>query len=165
VLSLDFKVVACAIRKTDLLRRYGELAADPYMLSLGIVIERFCFELGGSGPQGIVHVERRNERLDQELRVAWDVLRLNGTRYVRPEVIRRRITALVSETKASGGAALEVADLVVTPLGRRVAGMPPKADLDVVMQKLSRARRRVARSGAGRAPERKWPGTATQYPT
>lgn len=108
------------------------------MLSLGVVIERFCFELGGSGPQGIVHVERRNDRLDQELRIAWDVLRLNGTRYVRPEVIRRRITAFVFETKASGGPALEVADLVVTPLGRWVAGMPPKADLDVVMQKLRR---------------------------
>jgi len=80
------------------------LAVDPYMLSLGIVVERFCFELDGSGPQGQILVERRNERLDRELTIAWDVLRLNGTRYVRPEVLRRRIAAFELATKATGGA-------------------------------------------------------------
>ena len=69
------------------------------MLSLGIVVERFCFELGGSGPQGRILVERRNERLDRELTIAWDVLRLNGTRYVRPEVLRRRIAAFEFATR------------------------------------------------------------------
>jgi hypothetical protein len=136
--SLDFTVIACVIRKRALLERHGELAVDPYMLSLGIVVERFCFELGAGGPQGRILVERRNERLDHELTVAWDVLRLNGTRYVRPEVLRRRIAALEFATKATGGAGLEIADLVVTPLGRWVAGMPPKPDLDIVHSKLRR---------------------------
>ena len=117
------------------------------MLSLGIVVERFCFELGGSGPQGRILVERRNERLDHELTVAWDVLRLNGTRYVRPEVLRRRIAALEFATKATGGAGLEIADLVVTPLGRWVAGMPTKPDLDIVRSKLRRGPK-----GTGKAP-------------
>ena len=121
-----------------LLERHGELAVDPYMLSLGIVVERFCFELGGSGPQGRILVERRNERLDHELTIAWDVLRLNGTRYVQPEVLRRRIAGFEFATKATGGAGLEIADLVVTPLGRWVAGMPPKPDLDIVRSKLRR---------------------------
>ena len=96
--ELDFTVVACVIRKRALLERHGALAVDPYMLSLGILVERFCFELGGSGRQGII-VVRRNERLDHELTVAWDMLRLNGTRYVRPEVLRRRIAALEFATK------------------------------------------------------------------
>jgi len=136
--SLEFTVVACVIRKRALLERHGGPAVDPYMLSLGIVVERFCFELGGSGPQGRILAERRNERLDRELTIAWDVLRLNGTRYVRPEVLRRRIAALEFATKATGGAGLEIADLVVTPLGRWIAGMPPKPDLDIVRSKLRR---------------------------
>ena len=69
---------------------------------------------------------------------AWDMLRLNGTRYVRPEVLQRRIAAFEFATKADGGAGLEIADLVVTPLGRWIAGMPPKPDLDVVRSKLRR---------------------------
>ena len=134
--SLEFSVVACVIHKQKLLDRHGTLAVDPYMLSLGIVVERFCFELGGAGRRGRIHVERRNERLDRELTVAWDMLRLNGTRYVRPDVLRRRIASFEFETKASGGAGLEIADLVVTPLGRWVAGMEPRPDLDVVRRKL-----------------------------
>lgn len=136
--SLEFSVVACVIRKRALLERHGGLAVEPYMLSLGIVVERFCFELGGSGPRGRILVERRNERLDRELTVAWDMLRLNGTRYVGPEVLRRRIAAFEFATKATGGAGLEIADLVVTPLGRWIAGMPPKPDLDIVRSKLRR---------------------------
>jgi hypothetical protein len=136
--SLEFSVVACVIRKRALVERHGELAVDPYMLSLGVVVERFCFELGGAGPQGHIHVERRNPRLDRELAVAWDLLRLNGTRYLRPEVLRRRIAAFDFVTKATGGGGLEIADLVVTPLGRWVAGMPPRPDLDVVRAKLRR---------------------------
>ena len=68
--ALEFSVVACVIRKRALLERHGGLAVDPYMLSLGIVVERFCFELVGSGPQGRILVERRNERLDRELTIA-----------------------------------------------------------------------------------------------
>ncbi|HEX5643430.1 MAG TPA: hypothetical protein VFZ86_14000 [Thermoleophilia bacterium] len=70
---------------------------------------------------------------------AWDLLRLNGTRYVRPEVLRRRIAAFDFVTKTTGGGGLEIADLVVTPLGRWVAGMAPRPDLDVVRAKLRRS--------------------------
>jgi len=62
--------------------------------------------------------------------------------------VRQRIAESGFETKASGGAALEIADLVVTPLGRWVAGMQARLDLDVVM---SKPRRGPAgdRKGAG----------------
>ena len=59
VMSLDIKVVACAIRKDAHLERYGPLAVDPNMLSLGVLVERFCFE--------------------NTLIVAWDALRIGGT--------------------------------------------------------------------------------------
>ena len=42
--SLSYTVVACAIRKDEHLARYGLAALDPYMLSLDILVERFCFE-------------------------------------------------------------------------------------------------------------------------
>ena len=72
------------------------------------------------------------------LTIAWDMLRLNGTRYLKPDVLRRRIADFEFATKADGGPGLELADLVVTPLGRWIAGMPPKPDLDVVRGKLRR---------------------------
>ncbi|MBX3340705.1 MAG: hypothetical protein KF711_03890 [Nitrospira sp.] len=43
---LQFQVVACVIRKNDHLQRYGVAALDPYMLSLDVLVERFCMDIG-----------------------------------------------------------------------------------------------------------------------
>jgi hypothetical protein len=44
--DLDYSVVACVIRKDQHLTRYGMAALDPYLLSLDILVERFCFDIG-----------------------------------------------------------------------------------------------------------------------
>ena len=99
--ALRFSVVACAIDKPRLVDRYGALAVDPYALSLGIVVERFCFALGAS-QQGRIVVECRNPRLDRELRTAWELLRINGTRFVRPGTIGRRIVSFCCPKRKAG---------------------------------------------------------------
>ena len=58
-MSLGIKVVACAIGKDAHVARYGALAVDPYVLSLGVLVERFCFEIGSSSECGTITVERR----------------------------------------------------------------------------------------------------------
>jgi Protein of unknown function (DUF3800) len=50
--GLDFTVVACAIRKNAHLAKYGLGALDPYMLSLDILVERFCLDLGNHTNSG-----------------------------------------------------------------------------------------------------------------
>jgi hypothetical protein len=47
--GLRFQVVACVIRKNDHLQRYGVAALDPYMLSLDVLVERFCMDIGQRG--------------------------------------------------------------------------------------------------------------------
>lgn len=132
---LDFSVIACVIDKPLLVQRYGALAVDPYALSLGIVVERLCFALGAS-EQGRIIVECRNRRLDRELRTSWDILRINGTRFVRPSTIARRVVSFDFQRKAEALSGLELADLVVSPLGRLVAGMPDRPDTEIVLGKL-----------------------------
>jgi hypothetical protein len=70
------------------------------------------------------------------LRTAWDLLRINGTRYVRPSTIGRRVDSFVFHAKTDALAGLELADLVVSPLGRMVAGMADRPDTEVVLSKL-----------------------------
>ena len=96
--ALPFSVIACAIDKPRLVEHYGALAVDPYALSLGIVVERFCFALGAAHQGRIVSFD-----------------------------FRRKDAALPG---------LELADLVVSPLGRLVAGMPNRLDTDIVVGKL-----------------------------
>jgi len=136
--ALDFKVVVCAIRKDRHIEAYGPLAVDPYLLSLGIVVERFCFELGASRAGGSIVVERRGGQLDRELLVAWHALLVGGTRYVRPGTIARRIGTFELKPKSANDAGLQLADLVLSPLARWILGKRSGEDTRVVQAKLRR---------------------------
>lgn len=135
---LDFEVVACVIRKNDHLRRYGVAALDPYMLSLDILVERFCMALGHG--RGVIVAERRGATLDRELDLAWLNLKIQGTRYVQAKEIERQILGLNQRAKSENIAGLQLADLVVTPIGRKVLGKPVKEDYRVVEEKFRRSR-------------------------
>src|SRR5712692_291096 len=132
---LDYSVVACAIRKDEHLSRYGVAALDPYMLSLDILVERFCFEIGRDG-SGVIVAEKRDPTLDRELDLAWLNLKIQGTRFVQAKDIESRIFGLNLRAKTDNIAGLQLADLVVSPIGRHVMGKAEKEDFRVVRQKL-----------------------------
>ena len=147
--TLDYTVVACAVRKDAHLAAYGTGALDPYMLSLNVIVERFCFALADSREteSGRIVAERRDPTLDAALRAAWHHLLARGTSYLRPATIRERISRLELKSKRPPTAGLEIADLVVSPIGRFVAGKPPREDWAIVEDKLRR--RRGSYEGAG----------------
>ncbi len=133
--GLRYTAVACAIRKDEHLARYGVAALDPYLLSLDILVECFCFEIGRGGT-GVIVAEKRDPTLDRELDIAWLNLKIQGTRYVQAKDVAARITGLNLRSKADNVAGLQIADLVVSPIGRHVLGKPEKEDFRVVRRKL-----------------------------
>lgn len=136
--KLPFQVVACVIRKDDHLQRYGVAALDPYMLSLDVLVERFCMDIGTGG--GVIVAERRDPTLDRELDIAWLNLKVQGTRYFQARVIESRIVGLNLRPKSANIAGLQLADLVATPIGRKVLGKTVKEDYRVVEEKFRRSR-------------------------
>jgi hypothetical protein len=134
--SLDYQVVACAIRKDEHLKRYNISALDPYFLALEILVERFCFEL--QNDTGLIVAESRGSTLDNQLEIAWLNLKIQGTRFLRPTKLVKRISGLTLRDKSSGIAALELADLVVSPIGRHIVGKTPKEDFRIIEQKFRR---------------------------
>jgi len=64
---LDHSAIACVVHKGAHLARHGADALDPYVLCLGILLERFCFEVGSERESGVVVVERRTPRLDRQV--------------------------------------------------------------------------------------------------
>ena len=136
--QLDYTVIACAIRKDAHLAAYGAAALDPYTLSLNVLVERFCFALSDTQETqpGVIVAERRDQALDSALLATWQHLRERGTAYLRPGAIRDRVTRLRLEGKNAGIAGLELADLVVSPVGRFVAGKQPREDWAIVESKL-----------------------------
>jgi hypothetical protein len=103
-----------------------------------VLVERFCFALAHTQETqpGVIVAERRDQPLDSALVASWQHLRERGTAYLRPGAIRERIAHLQLEGKGAGIAGLELADLVVSPIGRFVTGKQPRADWTIVESKL-----------------------------
>jgi hypothetical protein len=138
--ELEYMVIACAIKKNEHIAQYGLAALDPYMLSLRVLIERFVLEIQqrGGGSQGLIIAEARDETLDNELRLAWMELRTSGTGFISASDVRRHISELRIRDKKKGVAGLQIADLVVSPIGRHILGKNPKQDWNVIQKKFRR---------------------------
>lgn len=136
--QLRYMVVACVIRKDEHLSRYGIAALDPYLLSLNVLVERFAFEVGNLANGGVIVAEKRSATLDHELEIAWLNLKVKGTTYLPPKDIEKRIIGLNLRAKPERVAGLELADLVVSPIGRHLLGKPDKEDFKILETKFRR---------------------------
>jgi hypothetical protein len=139
---LNYSVVACVVRKDEHLSRYGVAALDPYLLSLDVLVEQFCLDIGDVTGGGVVVAEKRDPILDRQLDVAWLNLKIQGTRFLQAKAIGKRLLGLNLRDKAENVAGLQLADLVVSPIGRHVLGKPPKEDWSIVQAKLRRGPKR-----------------------
>ena len=136
--ELHYEVVACAVRKCDYFAQYGAGAIDPYRLGLRVMVELFCDAVGPVANGGTIVAEKRGEFLDKDVHDTWAILRTRGSLYAIADVIRNTIQTLELRDKKDNIAGLQLADLVVTPLGRHILGKPNKEDWRIVEQKLRR---------------------------
>ncbi len=133
--SLQYKVIACVIKKDVHLAKYGVAALDPYLLSLDILVERFCMEVGNVRDGGLIIAEKRDTTLDHALDLAWLNLKIQGTHYFRAQQIEHRISSLNLRSKKDNIAGLQLADLVLTPIGRYALGKAIKQDFRIIEEK------------------------------
>jgi len=135
--ELNITIIACAIKKQQHMDRYGLDAVDPYSLSLNILAERFCFDIGGKSAQkGKIIAEARDPTLNAQLELAWLNVKISGTHYLQAIDINNRIESLILKTKEDKIAGLEIADAIVTPIARRVLGRTSRVDLNIIKSKM-----------------------------
>lgn len=121
----DYKVIVCVFELLRYVKQYTT-PVDPYYYGLEILVERFCLELGEMTDAGHIYAEKRNLGLDRDLVEAWHNLKEGaGTDYEKSETIDRKIVGLELREKRPHYYGLQLADLVITPAGRHVAGLTP----------------------------------------
>lgn len=136
--ELEYTVVACVIRKPQHLERHGNNAIDPYMLSLEVLVECFAHELGDVLEGGIIYAEKRGEDLDGPLERAWLRIQDRGTSSISANKLNDRIIDLILRHKSLNIAGLQLADLVVSPIGRKLIGKQYREDWEIVESKFRR---------------------------
>lgn len=132
--TLEYKVVACVIKKQEHLNNYGLRAIDPYLLSLNVLIERFVFELNKG--QGIIISESRGDKLDNELELAWLDVKIQGTKFLKAAKVKNSIHNFTIRKKSENIAGLELADLVISPIARKAIGKLVKSDYQIIESKI-----------------------------
>jgi len=135
ITELDFKIIACAIKKKEHFAKYEFSAIDPYMLSLNVLVERFYMEIHQNNKKGFIVAEKRDRTLDHEIELAWLNLKIKGTRFLKGSEIEDRIEKLVLQDKKENNNILQLADLVVSPIGRFVLGKQTKKDFEIIKEK------------------------------
>ncbi len=141
--ELDYRVVACVIHKDRHVERYGRDAPDPYAVALDVVVERFCLEIGDRLDGGAVYAERRRPDLDHGLDAAWERLRANGTPRLNEDgtgLIDERIIGFGLKAKSLNLVGLQLADLVISPIGRHQTGLDTHDNRNIVQRKVCRDR-------------------------
>jgi hypothetical protein len=137
--GLEFQVIACVVKKVEHVHRYEAEAADPYHVALKYLVERFCLDLGQELDSGFICAERRNPGLDFGLLEVWEELRRAGTEHISAAEIDAKILELDLKDKRPNLSGMQLADLVITPIERHVAGKlakPNEVRWEVVERKL-----------------------------
>ena len=146
--GMQYSVVACAIRKDT--PDFRQLSArDLYLVCFEKLVELFSEEIGEVRDGGIIVAESRSSRpLNQALERKWSNLRDNGTERTTGSAIADKILALSLRSKQDDIAGLQMADLVISPVGRHLLGKPDFEDWRIVESKLRRNSRGET-TGAG----------------
>ncbi len=136
--DLQYSVIACAIRKdTPAFHQFS--GRDLYLTCFEALVELFCEEIGSVRDGGIIIAESRSSPpLNRALEREWLNLKANGTGRMSGSAITDRILALNLRAKGDNIAELQMADLVVSPIGRHLLGKPDFEDWRIVADKLRR---------------------------
>ena len=137
--ELQYSVVACAVRK-DAPAFHRLSARDLYLVCFKALVSLFCEEVGDVRDGGIIIAESRSSTpLNRALEREWLDLRSSGTGRVSGNAVANRILALSLRAKQDNVAGLQMADLVISPIGRHLLGKPDFEDWRIVADKLRRS--------------------------
>jgi len=133
----DFTIVAAAIHKERLARKYVE-PGNPYEMALTFCMERahaFLRDRGQHERTTHIVVERRGKREDDNLELAFRRIR-DGANYIG-EMPGFEIVFADKKTNSAG---LQLADLTARPIGRHVLDpAQPNRAWDIIEPKLRRS--------------------------
>ena len=84
------------------------------------------------------YAEKRGADLDEQLERAWITIQKSGVERVDHDTLNERIVDLTLRHKLLNSTGLQLADLVVSPIGRRLIGKATHEDWRIIEGKFLR---------------------------
>lgn len=119
--ALDFKVIACFIRKPAMAKTYA-YPADPYFFSFENLLNRI---LRHGSEMNVLYAEKRGEQLNTELLAEYERLSKVGIRFYDADTVTARSTLKLVDKKGNMNG-LQVIDLMLASLARSALGKEQK---------------------------------------
>ena len=135
--QLDYQVVARFINKERQPAEQIPQRQDLYMSILSVLVSQFVDLIGPHGNSGRIVAEQRDRALDREVMREWWAIRRRGTGRASGGAVRSRIRSLTFASKADRVTGIELADLVLSPIGRHAIGKRVYEDWEVVSSKVA----------------------------
>ncbi len=113
----DYRVISICIDKKKHMEAYTTWRYDPYHYCLAVMLERYIFFLDSLDTVGDVMMESRGGKEDMRLKISFQGLFQNGTEYLKPDRIQKRLSScqLKVKSKENNIAGLQLADLLAHP--------------------------------------------------
>ena len=140
----SFSIVSCTIRKDRLIDKYGVKARNPYYIALENLINRVLYFCDGEAKKTCeIYPEQRGSLEDENLKLEFLSLQLNGVRFYDGHKVRKYITNFDLVDKTGNLSGSQLADLVVSPIGRHIIGKAVKVkgneiEYEILKSKFSR---------------------------
>lgn len=119
--TLPYTVLASVVLKKQLKDQYHD-PANPYMLSLEFLMERFFYFLKEHNDVGYISVESRDPKSNTDLLTAFTENINNGswgnTMHVAAEQYQEKIKSMIFVTKKQNENGHQIADLVAYPISK-----------------------------------------------
>ena len=120
-----FNIVSCTIRKDTLIDKYGIKAHNPYYIALENLINRILYFCDKDSSCEI-YPEKRGFVEDKSLELEFTSLQLNGVKFHKGSKIKKHIQKFQLVDKSQNFSGSQLADLIVSPIGRHIIGKTPK---------------------------------------
>ncbi len=122
--SMDMTIIACIIDKSKLVKQYGSLAEDPYLLSFENLLNRILRATWGWVCE--IYPERRSHVEDIKLEAVLLRLKTMGTEFYNGSELQNRIANFSFNSKEENESWAQIVDMIATPIGRNYLNKNPK---------------------------------------
>ncbi len=123
----SIKIISAAVKKDEVSELPEDSQNDPYLFTFDFILNQVLI-LCGPRRTCKIYPEKRTHTENNKVDIAFIRAKNSGTKFFKGSEVAGRIEEFMLKDKKDNLSGLQLADLIVTPIGRHILGKAPKPD-------------------------------------